>query len=146
MVDEISAGKNDLSFARNGDFVIEQGDLQDTFHIEGLGFIEEVEIRVASSQNDWYFEVDKGADLDIFEGRMITPALEENIKESISRSLTYDGFLSESAFQINVARIDVDELAVKIIFSDNITKYVDYKIQDVRIVFDLRKGTPKIVR
>jgi hypothetical protein len=84
--------------------------------------------------------------LDVFEGRMITPALEENIKESISRSLTHDGFLSESAFQIRIARIDVDELAVKIIFSDNVTKYVDYKIQDVRIVFDLRKGTPKIVR
>jgi hypothetical protein len=53
MLDEISAGKNDLSFSRNGDFVIKEGDLEDTFHIEGLGFIEEVEIRISSSQNDW---------------------------------------------------------------------------------------------
>lgn len=146
MLNFISATKNDLSFSKNGDFIVEHGDLKDTFDLEGLGFIEEVEIRVQSAPNDWYFEKEKGAGLDVYEGRMMSPALAENIRESITYALTYDGFLTTNNFRVDIAPIDVDELAVKIVFSDNITKYVDYKIQDVRIVYDLKTGIPKIVR
>lgn len=146
MLNIISARKADLSFSLNGDFVFEYGDIRDTLELEGLGFIEEVELRIKSSQNDWYFKPDYGANLDLYEGRMITPALLENIKESIREALTSDNFMTKDSFDVQLGVIDVGEVAVKIIFSDNIRKYIDYKIQDVRIIFDLKNGTPRIVR
>ena len=77
---------------------------------------------------------------------MITPRLIENIKQAITSSLTYDDFLASSDFRVDVGVVDISEVAVKIVFSDNIRKYIDYKIQDVRVVFDLKNGTPKIMR
>lgn len=146
MIDLISARKADLSFSLNGDFIIEHGDIKDTHALNGLGFIEEVELRIKSSVNDWYFDPDLGATLHVFEGRMITPGLLENIKASIKDSLTYGNFLTNSAFHVQIAVIDIGEVAVKIVFSDNIRKLIDYRIQDVRIIFDLKSGTPRIVR
>jgi hypothetical protein len=146
MLDTISATRNDFLFSLNGDFKVKHGDLDTTNSISGLGFIEEVELRIKSSPGDWYFDSQKGAGLETFEGRMITPALIQSIRESISNSLTYDDFLTTNNFFIEVGVIDIGEVAVKVIFSDNITKHVDYKIQDVRIVFDLKNGTPRIVR
>lgn len=138
--------KNDLTFSKHGDFTIESGDIQDTTGFLGLGFIEEVELRIKSSADDWYFEPEKGASLSEYEGRMITPALIENLRESISNSLTYDDFLVSSDFFVSISVLDLHEVAVKLNFSDNIKKYIDYRIQDVRMVFDLRNGIPKIVR
>lgn len=146
MLDTIAASRNDFLFSLNGDFRIKHGDLETSQKINGLGFIEEVEIRIKSSPGDWYFDFEKGAGLESFEGRAITPALVENIRQSISRSLTYDDFLASSDFSVDVGVIDIGEVAVRIVFSDNIRKYIDYKIQDVRVVFDLKNGTPKIMR
>jgi hypothetical protein len=146
MLEMITATRNDFLFSLNGDFRIKHGDLEVSNAIPGLGFIEEVELRIKSSPGDWYFDDNKGAGLDEYEGKMITPGLIESIRESIVNSLTYDDFLTKNNFIVDVGVIDVNEVAVKVIFSDNITKYVDYKIQDVRIVFDLKNGTPRIVR
>lgn len=146
MINQISASKTDLSFSLNGDFIIEHGDIKDTFSLDGLGFIEEVELRIKSGVNDWYFNPGYGASLHVFEGRMITPSLLENIKESIKGALTYENFLTVSAFDVQIGVIDIGEVAVKIIFSDNIRNLIDYRIQDVRIIFDLKNGTPRIVR
>jgi hypothetical protein len=146
MLDMIAAERADFMFSLNGDFRVKHGDLETTIDLPGLGFIEEVELRIKSSPRDWYFDPKKGAALEEYEGRMITPGLIQNIKESISNSLTYDDFLTTNNFNIDVGVIDINEVAVKVIFSDNIRRYVDYKIQDVRIVFDLQNGTPKIVR
>ena len=60
--------------------------------------------------------------------------------------IVFSFFLTINNFNVEVGVIDLNEVAVKVIFSDNIRRYVDYKIQDVRIVFDLQNGTPKIVR
>jgi hypothetical protein len=138
--------KNDLLFSKLGDFELKNGDLEDSTDILGLGFLEEVEIRVKSSTNDWYFEEDKGANLPDFEGRMINETLIEDIREAVTSSLTYDDFLASVDFSVDAKGIDLHEVAVKINFSDNIKKYIDYRIQDVRMVFDLRNGIPKIVR
>lgn len=146
MLDMIAVERTDFMFSLNGDFRLKHGDLETTAHLAGLGFIEEVEVRIKSSPRDWYFDSRKGAGLEEYEGRMITPGLLQNIKESISNSLTYDDFLTINNFNVEVGVIDLNEVAVKVIFSDNIRRYVDYKIQDVRIVFDLQNGTPKIVR
>ena len=146
MLNIMSVQKTDLSFSMNGDFIFEYGDLKDTMELEGLGFIEEVESRIKSSQNDWYFDTEYGANLDLYEGRMITPALLENIKESIRSALIHNNFITKDSFQVQTGVIDIGEVAVKIIFSDNIRKYIDYKIQDVRIIFDLKNGIPRIVR
>lgn len=138
--------KEDFKFSQNGDFSVRNGDLEDTFKYQGLGFIEEVELRIKSSYGDWYFEEDKGANLHLFEGRMITENLLDNIIEAIKNALTYDDFLSMVDFQTEAKQIDMNEVAVKVIFSDNIKKYIDYRIQDVRIIFDLKNATPRIVR
>ena len=146
MLDLITATRNDFLFSLNGDFRVRHGDLEVSQRIAGLGFIEEVELRIKSSPKDWYFDPEKGAGLEEYEGKMITPSLIQSIKESITNSLTYDDFLNKNNFMVDVGVIDVTEVAVKIVFSDNITRYVDYKIQDVRIVFDLKSGVPRIVR
>lgn len=138
--------KKDFLFSRNGDFTIKNGDIEDSSKLNGLGFLEEVELRIKSSYGDWYFEVNKGANLHLFEGRIINVSLLESIKESIQTALTYDDFLVTNDFVVLVMQTDINEVAVKIDFSDNIQKYVDYKIQDVRMIFDLKSGTPKIVR
>lgn len=142
----ISVQKEDLTFSMNGDFSIKNGDLEDTFKYRGLGFIEEVELRIKSSYGDWYFEADKGANLYLFEGKMINQSTLEQLREAISNSLTQDDFVTNSDFTVLVKPVDINEVAVKVVFSDNIKKYIDYRIQDVRIVFDLRNGTPRIVR
>lgn len=146
MLELITATRNDFLFSLNGDFRIKHGDLEVSQSIPGLGFIEEVELRIKSSPGDWYFDTEKGAGLEEYEGRMITPVLIQTIKESVTNSLTYDDFLTKNNFKVDVGIIDINEVAVKVVFSDNINRYVDYKIQDVRIVFDLRSGVPRIVR
>jgi len=142
----LSVQKEDLTFSINGDFSIKNGDLEDTFKYKGLGFIEEVELRIKSSYGDWYFEAEKGANLYLFEGKMINQNTLEQLQEAIKSSLTQDDFLTNADFNVAVKVIDINEVAVKIVFSDNIKKYIDYRIQDVRIIFDLRNGTPRIVR
>lgn len=138
--------KEDFKFSQNGDFTIKNGDLEDTFKYQGLGFIEEVEIRIKSSYGDWYFDEEKGANLHLYEGRMITESLLDSIVESISNAFTNDDFLSRVDFEVLVKQVDMHEVAVKLNFSDNIKKYIDYRIQDVRIIFDLKNATPRIVR
>ena len=138
--------KEDILFSRNNDFSIKNGDLEDSLGIPGLGFLEEVELRIKSSYGDWYFDEQKGANLYLFEGQMITVSLLENLRESIQTALTYDDFLITNDFKVSVAQIDMDEVAVKIEFSDNIQKYIDYTIHDVKIIFNFKNGTPKIVR
>jgi hypothetical protein len=138
--------KEDFKFSQNGDFTIKNGDIEDTFKYQGLGFIEEVEIRIKSSYGDWYFDEDKGANLHLYEGRMITESLLDSIVESISNAFTNDDFLSRVDFEVLVKQVDMHEVAVKLNFSDNIKKYIDYRIQDVRIIFDLKNATPRIVR
>jgi hypothetical protein len=146
MLDIIAATRNDFLFSSNGDFTVKGGDLETSQKIKGLGFIEEVELRIKSSPGDWYFDLRKGADLESFEGRMITPSLIQGIKEAIKSSLTYDDFLTKSDFRVDATAIDIGEIAIKVVFSTNIIKYVDYKIQDVRIVFDLNSGASRIMR
>ena len=142
----INSKKVDLSFSGNGDFIFEFGDLKDTFEMDGLGFMEEIELRVKSSQNDWYFDPEYGANLDMYEGKMITPGMLESLSQSVRSALLYNDFLTSDSFDVDVGVIDINEVAVKIFFSDNIRKNLDYRIQDLKMVFDLKSGTPKIVR
>lgn len=142
----INSKKIDFLFSKNGDFVFEFGDIKDSYNLNGLGFIEEVELRIKSSQNDWYFDPEYGANLDRYVGQMINPSLIQAINESIRFALTYDDFLSLSNFSVDVQQIGINEVAVKVFFSDNIKKDIDYKIQDVKLVFDLKNAVPRIVR
>ena len=146
MLDRIAASRNDFLFSSNGDFSIRHGDLETTHRINGLGFIEEVELRIKSSPGDWYFDREKGAGLENFEGTMLNSRLLKEIENSISDALSYDDFLTKNNFRVSAGIIDSEGVAVNVIFSDNITKYIDYRIQDVRIVFDLKNGTPKVMR
>lgn len=138
--------KEDFKFSQNGDFIVTSGDLEDTSKLKGLGFLEEVEIRVRSSFGDWYFEEEKGANLHLFEGRMITEGLLDSIIEYISNAITADDFLAPIDFTVDARQIDMHEVAVKIVFSDNIKKYIDYRIQDIKVIFDLKNANPRIVR
>lgn len=142
----VNSKKIDLLFSKNGDFVFEFGDVKDSYNISGLGFIEEVELRIKSSQNDWYFDPEYGANLDRYIGQIINPGLIEAIAQSIRSALTHDDFLTLSNFNVDVQQIGIDEVAVKVFFSDNIKRDIDYKIQDVKLVFDLKNATPRIVR
>lgn len=142
----INSRKVDLSFSENGDFIFEFGDLKDTFETDGLGFMEEIELRIKSSQNDWYFDPEYGANLDMYEGKMITPGMLESLSQSVRSALLYNDFLTSDSFDVDVGVVDTNEVAVKIFFSDNIRKNLDYKIQDFKMIFDLKNGTPKIVR
>jgi|LakMenE18May11ns_1017448.scaffolds.fasta_scaffold8963327_1 hypothetical protein len=146
MIRAIVVKRKDFNFSEHGDFIIEHGDLKDTMKFHGLGFMEEVELRIKSSYGDWYFEEEKGANLHVFEGRMISDSLISSIEESISNALTFNDFLSTSDFNVEAIAIDINEVAVKVVFSDNIRKLIDYRLESVRIVFDLKTATPRIVR
>ena len=143
---KVNTTKEDLLFSEIGDFIIENGDLKDTRYLRGIGFIEEVESRLKSSTNDWTLNPDYGANIGSFRGLSNSKVAWRRLEDSISYALTQDGFLLIGDFSVFAIGINESQVAVKIVFSDNIRKDIDYKIQDVRIVFDLLSDGPRIMR
>lgn len=142
----INVEKQDLLFSETGDFVVKNGDLQDSRSLQGLGFLEEIENRLKSSFNDWKLNPGYGANLSSFRGLNNNKVLWSRIVDSINYSLTQDHFLLSSDFSVYATGINESQVAVKIIFSDNIRKNIDYRIQDIRIVFNLLTDGPHIMR
>jgi hypothetical protein len=138
--------KKDFRWSETGDFLVFGGDLRDTRELTGLGFIEEVEIRMKSGINDWGLEPEKGANLDTYRGAPNIKKTWEAISSSITYSLIFDAFLTAVDFTVYVAPVAATEVAIRIDFSDNITKGIDEKLQSVRMIYNLDGQGPFIAR
>jgi hypothetical protein len=139
-------GRQDFEWSGFGDFIVSGGDITDTRRMKGLGFIEEVELRVKSSFGDWKLEEDKGANLESYRGRMNNKTTWESITNSMTYSLTQDSFLSNSEFKVFVAPVSHNEVAIRIDFSDNIKLKIDERLHTIRMIYNLDGQGPFIMR
>jgi len=138
--------KQDFKWSEMGDFIIEAGDIADTRDFLGMGFMEEVERRIATGFGDWKLKENEGADLHIYKDRINNKATWESITNSISFSLTFDFLLGPTDFQVFVAPVGINEVAVRLEFSDNIKEALDPKLRNIKIVYNLAGEGPFIMR
>lgn len=141
-----TVGKQDFKWSDMGDFIVNGGDLEDTRELQGTGFIEEVQRRVKSGFGDWKLAEDDGANLHVYENRINNEATWRDISDAISFSLTKDFFLVPLDFQVFVAPVSTNEVAVRIEFSDNIRRQIDPKLHNVKIVYNLEGQGPFVMR
>jgi hypothetical protein len=138
--------KQDMQWAEMGDFVVGSGDIRDTREIQGLGFIEECQSRVATGFGDWKLKPEEGANLHVFKDRLNNKNTWREIGDSITFALTYDSFLSSLDFKVHVAPVSTTEVAVRIDFSDNIKRRLDPKLHNIKIIYNLTGEGPFIMR
>jgi len=136
----------DLSWSSSGDFIIENGDLADTFSTEGLGFIQEAEERVKSSAGDWKLLPEKGANIDEYHGEINNLDTWKSIESSITLALTADSFLNKQDFAITIAPITQTEIAIRIDFNASLTAIVPDSTIVIKVVYDLVGKGPFIIR
>lgn len=141
-----TVGKQDFKWSGMGDFIVSGGDLEDTREIQGMGFMEEVERRVNSGFGDWKLAEDDGSNMHIYEGRINNQATWRDISDAISFSLTKDFFLVPLDFQVFVAPVSTNEVAVRVEFSDNIRRQIDPRLHNVKIVYNLEGQGPFVMR
>ena len=141
-----NVAKQDFRWSTMGDFVIQDGDISDTRELSGLGFFEEVERRIASSFDDWKLSANDGANLDVYKDRINEEATWKEISDSISFAFTSDFFLSAVDFKVYVAPVGINEVAVRVEFSDNIRREIDPRLDNVKVVYDLTGQGPFIMR
>lgn len=139
-------GRQDFKWSQMGDFVVESGDLADTRELQGLGFMEEVERRIATGYGDWKLKEEDGADLHIYKDRINNEETWKAISDSISYALTADFFLGPVDFQVYVAPVGINEVAVRVEFSDNVRELIDPKLHNIKIVYNLDGEGPFIMR
>jgi len=136
----------DLNWSDSGDFIIQNGDIKDTRLNKGEGFIEEVTRRIKSSVGDWKLEPSFGASLGTFEGENNIEETWKRIESSLSHALTYDLFLYPRAFEINIAPIDSDEIAIRVDFTPELDILLGTELPTVKMVYSLSSHQPFIMR
>lgn len=139
-------GRQDFLWADSGDFSIQSGDLRDSREVQGLGFIEEVSRRVSSSYGDWKLTPEEGANIAVNKGKNNEESTWKSIKDSITYALILDDFLSIPDFQVYVAPVGINEVAVRIEFSHNIKRYLDPRLDSVKLIYSLDGEGPFIMR
>ena len=141
-----SLEKKDFNWSDSGDFVIQNGDIKDTRLNTGEGFLEEVARRIQSSAGDWKLEPVFGASLIKFEGENNDEDLWEAIESAIKHSLTLDMFLYPKSFTVNVAPIDVDEVAIRVDFNTELDIILGTELPAFKMVYNLTTHQPYIMR
>ena len=136
----------DLKWASGGDFIIENGDIADTYDIVGLGFIQDVEDRVKSSYQDWYLDPSRGSSIEEFEGEINNEDTWEGIENTVSLALQRGGFLHASDFTVTVAPIDEYSVAARIDFNLEDLDPVTNDSLTIKIIYDLHGTGPFILR
>jgi hypothetical protein len=139
-------GKQDFKWADMGDFIVSGGDLADTRELQGLGFMEEVQRRIATGFGDWKLKEDQGANLHLYKDRINNKETWKDITDSISFSLTHDFFIGPVDFQVYVAPVGINEVAVRVEFSDNVKELLDQRLHNIKIVYNLIGEGPFIMR
>lgn len=138
--------KIDFYWSDIGDFIIENGDIKDTRRTVGAGFLDEAIRRIKSSTGDWKLNPTDGASLSEHEGKINGPATWQEIKNSIIYAYTHDLFLYPDSFEVNIAPIDIDEIAIRIDFSQELSILLDTELPVIKMVYNLQTHQPFIMR
>jgi len=136
----------DFEWSNDGDFIIRNGDISDTYRSVARGFIQEIEDRVKSSYEEWKLIPNRGANLDEFHGQINNEKTWKAIESTINFALTKDGFLDQQDFMVTAAPVSNTEIAVRIDFNASLTNVIpDSKIV-VKVIYDLAGQGPFIIR
>ena len=136
----------DISWSSEGDFIINNGDLGDTFQNIGKGFIQEIEDRVKSAFKDWKLLPNRGSDLNEFEGQVNNEDTWRDIELSISLALTRDSFLEQQDFVVTTAPLSNTQIGIRIDFNVALTNIVPDSTITVKVIYDLKGLGPFIIR
>jgi len=136
----------DFEWSHDGDFVIRNGDISDTYKSLARGFIQEIEDRIKSSYEEWKLLPNRGANLDEFHGKINNEQTWKEIESTINFALTKDAFLDQQDFMVTAAPVSNTEVAVRIDLNASLTNSVpDSKIV-VKVIYDLAGQGPFIIR
>ena len=110
--------KTDLAFYKNtpngfvaGDLSVDlEGDLSLTDNI--LTIAQDIQNRMRTQRQDWYFHENIGADLELFIGEKNNPITAGRIEESALKTLTYDGLVSEEDVEVEVIPVGANDLEI----------------------------------
>lgn len=136
----------DLYWSEAGDFIIENGDIKDTSRNLGAGFIDEVERRIKSSMGDWKLDPTFGASINRFQGQSNNQKTWQEIHAVIAHALTKDLFVYPDSIEINIAPIDVDEIAIRVDFTKGLDILLGDELPTVKVVYNLESNEPYIMR
>jgi len=104
----------DLRFTNNGDFVISEGDLQDTSHDSLLSIVQDIQTVAKSVFNDWEMYPNYAAGLDDFIGEPNSRETGLLLKERIRLALIAAGIVLEDDLKVFVFPIHRKEVSIVI--------------------------------
>ena len=102
----------DLAFSKNGDLVLEGGDLKDTSWDLWESLRQEIRTRICGVYGDWKLYPSLVADLIELLGSPNTRETGKKIETKSSYSLISDGFLTINDFSLRVVPISLESVAV----------------------------------
>lgn len=102
----------DLAFSKNGDYVLEDGDLKDTSWDPWESFKQEVRTRLCSIKGDWKLHPQLGADLITELGMPNTQETGERIKTKATLALLAHGFVSKEDFSLRVFPLFLETIGI----------------------------------
>ena len=138
--------REDILWSQLDDFTVVNGDLADTRSKSGLGFLEEVEIRLKSAIGDWKLDGEKGASIIHFEGRINNEKTWGEISDAISHTLSHDLFLYATQFEVFIIPLSEDEIAIRIDFNKELGILLDEEIPSIKLVYSLVGHQPYVMR
>lgn len=136
----------DFSWSPEGDFILKDGDIGDTFKNTGKGFLQEVEDRIKSSLSDWKIYGTRGAGISAYEGEINDESTWVSIQGSIEYALTNDSFLDRGEFSIEIAPLSNTSIGIRVDFNTALTYTSADSTITVKVAYDLSGDKPFIIR
>jgi hypothetical protein len=134
----------DLKFSWNGDFIVSEGDFQDTSNDGIQSLIQDIQSICNSCLKDWEAYPGWGASLDDFIGESNTKYTAELIHDRVRVAITSAAIVSESDLQVKIVPISRYKILIIIKINaipTNFNKLEYDQLVTVQMIFDyLERG------
>jgi hypothetical protein len=108
-------GSLDLAYSKNGDFILEKGDLKTTAWHPYESIRQEIRTRVGGSLGDWKLYPNITANADTELGKLCNEKTADLIKKRASYSLTHDGFLLTNNFVVETYPVGTGIIGIAVL-------------------------------
>ena len=107
----------DLAFSKNGDFIIENGDLKDSTWEAWEGHRQMIRSRVLGIEGDWKLYPGISANLDQEIGKLNTRERGANVVKRILQALTFDGAYQTQNLKVKAVPVSKTAIVAVVILS-----------------------------
>lgn len=115
LLDVLTDNDGEISVAANGDI----GICRDEDVVA-----QEILWRFKTVRGDWQLEPECGADLELYIGKQVTPALASELEANVTRALIHDGYLLSELKQVKMVPLSDSEFLCLIAVETGDTEFV----------------------